>query len=107
MKLTEILNLNENLSKNFQIGDLVVINSKEPIKKLVGKVGKVVFVNSKKGAVYVDFGKEFASSEDGEMFATHNLDGLIKTNTGLGFYNRGWISSKIDPRFDIRNLTKK
>ena len=94
--------LNENLSNKFDIGDKVKVNDREGFKELVGLEGKVVGKNPKKGALHIDFGKEIK----GEGFITHNLGGLINTNTGLGFFDRGWVSSKIDPRFDIRNLTK-
>lgn len=94
--------LNENLSNNFNIGDTVKVNNREGFKELIGLQGKVVGKNIKKGVLYIDFGKEIT----GDGFATYDLSGLIPTNTGLGFFDRGWISSKIDPRFDIRNLTK-
>jgi hypothetical protein len=92
----------KNLSYNYEIGDRVKVNDREGFKELVGLEGKVVGKNPKKGALYIDFGKEI----NGESFATYDLNGLIDTNTGLGFFDRGWVSSKIDPRFDIRNLTK-
>ena len=68
----------------------------------IGLEGTVVGKNPKKGALYIDFGKKII----GDGFTTYNLAGLIPSDTGLGFYDRGWISSKIDPRFDIRNLDK-
>jgi len=94
--------LNENLSNNFNIGDTVKVNDREGFKELIGLVGKVVGKNSKKGVLYVDFSKEIT----GDGFATWDLEGLIPTNTGLSFSDSGWISSKIDPRFKIRNLDK-
>jgi len=94
--------LKENLSDKFKVGDKVKVNNREGFKELVGLEGVVVGKNSKKGALYIDFGKEIT----GGGFATNDLDGLIPTDTGLGFFDRGWISSKIDPRFDIRNLSK-
>ncbi len=94
--------LTKNLSNNFEIGDKVKVNDREGFKELIGLKGVVVGKNSKKGTLYIDFGKEIT----GDGFATHDLNGLINTNTGLGFFDRGWISSKIDPRFDIRNLIK-
>ena len=94
--------LNENLSSKFNIGDKVKVNDREGFKELVGLEGIIVGKNSKKGALYIDFGKKIT----GDGFVTHNLDGLLDNDTGLGFYDRGWISSKIDPRFDIRNITK-
>jgi hypothetical protein len=94
--------LTKNLSNNFEIGDKVKVNDREGFKELVGLEGIVVDKNPKKTAVFIDFGKEI----NGDGFVTHNLDGILDTNTGLAFYDRGWVSSKIHPRFDIRNLTK-
>jgi hypothetical protein len=92
--------LNEGLEKNFNIGDKVKVNDREGFKELVGLEG--IVVGKENGKLGVDFGKKIS----GDGFATHNLDGLLPTDTGLGFFDRGWATSKIDPRFDIRNLTK-
>ena len=94
--------LTKNLSNNFEIGDKVKVNDREGFKELVGLEGIVVDKNPNKTAVFIDFGKEI----NGDGFVTHNLDGTLDTNTGLAFYDRGWVSSKTHPRFDIRNLTK-
>jgi hypothetical protein len=99
----EIQNLlKENLSDKFKVGDKVKVNDREGFKELVGLEGVVVGKNPKKGALYINFFKKI----NGDGFTTYDLDGLIPTDTGLGFFDRGWISSKIDPRFDIRNLDK-
>lgn len=100
IKINEIFD--KNLSNNFKLGDKVVVNERERFKELIGLEGEVVGINTKKGAIYVNFFKKIT----GDGFTTYNLDGLIPTDTGLGFFDRGWVSSKIDPRFDIRNLTK-
>ena len=91
-----------NLSKNFKKGEKVKVTNREKFKELVGKIGTVVDTDPKKGAIYVDFEEKLT----GDGFTSYDLDGLIKTETGLGFFDRGWISSKIDPGFDIRNLEK-
>lgn len=95
--------LNKNLSNKFDIGDKVKVNDREGFKELVGLTGIVVGKDEKKGRLDIDFGKKISAEGD---FATHNLDGLLDKDTGLSFFDRGWLSSKIDPRFDIRNLTK-
>lgn len=91
-----------NLVKNFKRGDKVEINNREGFKELVGRVGTVAGTDEKEGIVYVDFGEKLV----GDGFSSHNCDGLLKADTGLVFQDRGWISSKIDPRFDVRNLKK-
>jgi hypothetical protein len=94
--------LTKNLSNNFEIGDKVKVNDRERFKELIGLEGTVVDKNPKKTALFIDFGKEI----NGDGFITHNLGGTLDTNTGLAFYDTGWVDSKIFPRFDIRNLTK-
>lgn len=100
-EITKILK--ENLSNRYNVGDKVKVNDREGFKELVGLTGIVVGKDEKKGRLDIDFGKKI-SAEGG--FVTHNLDGLLDKDTGLSFFDRGWLSSKIDPRFDIRNLTK-
>jgi len=100
IKISQGSKLNEGLEKNFNIGDKVKVNDREGFKELVGLEG--IVVGKENGKLGVDFGKKIS----GDGFATHNLDGLLPTDTGLGFFDRGWATSKIDPRFDIRNLTK-
>lgn len=95
--------LKENLSNKYNVGDKVKVTDREGFKELVGLTGIVVGKNEKKGRLDIDFAKKIAG-EGG--FATHNLNGLLDKDTGLSFFDRGWISSKIDPRFDIRNLVK-
>jgi hypothetical protein len=94
--------LRKNLSDNFEVGDKVKVNAREGFEELIGLEGTVVGKNPKKGALYIDFGKKII----GDGFTTYDLGGLVQSDTGLGFYDRGWISSKIDPKFDIRNLDK-
>lgn len=91
-----------NLSKNFKKGDKIKVNDREGFKELVGKIGTVVGTKEPKGLVYVDFGEKLT----GGGFSSHKCDGLLKDETGLSFQDRGWISSKIDPRFDVRNIEK-
>ena len=90
------------LAKDFKKGDQVKINSQEKIQELVGLLGVVIETEPKKGVVFVDFGKKMS----GSGWATHDCDGHLDDDTGLLFQDRGWISNKIDPRFDVRNLDK-
>jgi hypothetical protein len=94
--------LGKNLSNKFNIGEKVKVNDREGFKELIGLTGTIIGKDSKKGRLDIDFGKKII----GSGFETHDLDGLLDIDTGLSFFDRGWISSKIDPRFDIRNLTK-
>lgn len=88
---------------DFNIGDTVEVNNREGFKELVGQTGKVVGIDDKKKVVFVDFGKVI----NGKGFSTNDLDGTLDDNTGLRFQDRGVITSKLDPRFDTRNLNKK
>jgi hypothetical protein len=90
------------LAKHFKKGDKVRVTDREGFKQLVGKVGTVIATENAKGIVYVDFGEKI----NGDGFTTHDFGKLLDTPTGLGFYDRGWFTSKIDPRFDIRNLER-
>lgn len=92
-----------NLANDFNVGDHVIVNKKEKFKQLIGKKGKVIDTDLKKGIVFIDFGEKL--KYEGE-FITWDLDGKIKTDTGLIFQDRGWVSSKLDPRFDLRNIDK-
>jgi hypothetical protein len=94
--------LRENLLKNFEIGDKIKVTDREGFKELIGLTGVIVGKDDNKGRLDVDFNKKIT----GSGFATHNLSGLLDIDSGLSFFDRGWISSKIDPRFDIRNLVK-
>jgi hypothetical protein len=101
--------LGEGRLDKFNIGDVVRVNSREGYKSLIGLEGVVVGKDLKKGRLDIDFKKKLTGEDsDGEYetYTTHRLNGLIDTETGLSFFDRGWISSKIDPRFDIRNLDK-
>lgn len=94
--------LKENLSNKYNVGDKVKVTNRERFKELVGLTGIVVKKDEKSGRLDIDFGKKIV----GDGFVTHDLHGLLVKDTGLSFFDRGWISSKIDPRFDIRNLVK-
>ena len=91
-----------NLSKNYEKDDKVRITKREGIKELIGKEGIVVGKDEKKGIVYVDFGEKII----GDDFSTHRCGGLLSKETGLLFQDRGWVTSKLDSRFDIRNIEK-
>lgn len=87
---------------NFSIGDTVEVNSREGFKELIGQRGEVVGIDDKKKVVFVDFGKVI----NGNGFSTNDLEGTLENNTGLRFQDRGFVTSKLDSRFDVRNLTK-
>lgn len=95
--------LNENLLKKYNIGDRVKVTDRERLKELVGLTGIVVGKDEKKGRLDIDFGKKISTDNE---FATHNLSGILDKDTGLSFFDSGWINSKIDPYFNIRNLVK-
>lgn len=92
------------LANDFKKGDKIEINSKEGMKSLIGKKGVVAFIDAKRGIVGVDFGVEFSSAED--LYTTWNLEGKLKTETGLQFVSQGVIGQYLDPRFSIKSLTK-
>ena len=101
--------LSESKLDRFNIGDSVRVNNREGFKSLIGLKGIVVGKDVKKGRLDIDFKKKLVGKDsDGEYetYTTHKLNGLIDTETGLSFFDRGWLNNKIDPRFDIRNLDK-
>jgi hypothetical protein len=102
LKTDESFIFEANLSKNYEKGDKVRITNREGIKQLIGKEGIVVGKDEKKGIVYVDFGEKIS----GDGFSTHRCGGLLSKETGLLFQDRGWVTSKLDSRFDIRNIKK-
>jgi hypothetical protein len=88
--------------KNFEVGDKVKIGDRSKFKELIGLEGVIVLKNPQKKSLGIDFEKDIS---DYRSFKTHNLNGFLDNETGFYFYDLGWIGSKIDPSFDIRNLT--
>lgn len=97
--------LNESSKINdFSVGDKIEVSAKEPIKELVGKKGTIIAI--KKNSVYIDFGENMKLNLGTGNYHSHNLDGMIDTETGFVYSKTPWLLSKIDPRFDLRNIKK-